>query len=141
MLDLIRGNDGQEETRKIDSHTNINTKYQQIQTAPCWIQWEVKMERQEETAESDWLSLLLLLLQPCSRSDNDFFLASKENMGQENLFTLKEGNVCEKNWTKEEDKQLSYEMSVWLKGPEGSYKNYLITFGGPKNSTPSYVIL
>ena len=99
------------------------------------------MERQEETAESDWLSLLLLLLQPCSRSDNDFFLASKENMGQENLFTLKEGNVCEKNWTKEEDKQLSYEMSVWLKGPEGSYKNYLITFGGPKNSTPSYIIL
>ena len=36
------------------------------------------MERQEETAESDWLSLLLLLLQPCIRSDNDFFLARKE---------------------------------------------------------------
>ena len=32
------------------------------------------MEREEETAESDWLSLLLLLLQPCIRSDNDFFL-------------------------------------------------------------------
>ena len=54
------------------------------------------MERQEETAESDWLSLLLLLLQPCIRSDNDFFLAIKENMGQENLYTLKECYVCKK---------------------------------------------
>ena len=37
--------------------------------------------------------------------------------------------MYEKNLTKEKDKRLFYKMCVWLKGPEGLNKNYVITFG------------
>ena len=100
------------------------------------------MERQEETAESDWLSLLLLLLQPCIRSDNDFFFLQAKKIWDRSTSRLGRKVMYEKNLTKEKDKRLSYKMSVWLKGPEGSLdKNYVITFWGPENSTPSYVII
>ena len=99
------------------------------------------MDRQEETEESDWLSLLLLLLQPCIRSDNDFFLARKEIWDKSTSRFLKKVMYVKRIEPRKRINDFLTKCLFWLKGPEGSCKNYVFTFGGPENSTASYVIL